>query len=59
MKTRKSVSKRIRVTKNGKIQRRAMTLGHSRGNKSQRQMHRKRVERGLATMAKEVRRYIH
>ncbi|MFA6365299.1 MAG: 50S ribosomal protein L35 [Candidatus Paceibacterota bacterium] len=47
----KSVSKRIRVTKNGKVMRRAMTLGHSRTNKSSTQLQRKKGMRGLTDSA--------
>lgn len=47
MKTNKSISKRIRITKRGKVQRRAMILGHSRANKSGRQLNRKKLSRGL------------
>ncbi len=57
MKTETRISKRFRVTKRGKVLRRAMTLGHSRGNKSQRQIHRRRKMRGLDNAA-EVKRYI-
>ncbi len=38
----KSVSKRIRITKSGKVLRRAMTLGHSRVNKRTVQIKRKK-----------------
>jgi len=44
---RKSFTKRIRITKQGKVCRRAMTLGHSRANKSGRQLTRKKKMRGL------------
>lgn len=43
----KSISNRIRITKKGKILRRAMALGHSRGNKRKVQMLRKKNARGL------------
>ena len=39
---RKSVTKRIRVTKNGKMMRRKMAQGHCRAKKSGVQLHRKR-----------------
>jgi|GEM_PF-829587 len=52
MKTNKKVSKRIRITKNGKVMRRAMGLGHSKGNKSGTQKGRRKGMRGLATYAK-------
>lgn len=57
-KTRKSVRDRIRVTKRGKVMRRAMALGHSRGNKSSSQMGRKKLSRGLDDGAKIVRKYL-
>ncbi|MFH1193324.1 MAG: hypothetical protein V1656_03380 [Candidatus Jorgensenbacteria bacterium] len=44
---RNSFTKRIRITKQGKVLRRAMTLGHSRGNKSGTQLIRKKKMRGL------------
>ena len=43
----KSIKKRIRVTSTGKLQRRAMSLGHSRTNKNSRQMKRKKLSRGI------------
>ncbi len=43
----KSASKRIRVTKNGKVMRRAGTLGHSRANKNHTAMGRKKRARSL------------
>ncbi|MEK7630011.1 MAG: hypothetical protein AAB432_01330 [Patescibacteria group bacterium] len=43
----KSVTKRIKISKNGKILRRAMSLGHSRGNKTSNQMYRKKNGRTL------------
>ena len=43
----KMVTKRIKLTKNGKIKRRAMGLGHSRANKSRVQILRKRKKRDL------------
>lgn len=57
-KTRKSVRDRIRVTKRGKVMRRAMALGHSRGNKSSKQMRRKSLSRGLDDGAKIIRKYL-
>ncbi|MBI2013485.1 MAG: 50S ribosomal protein L35 [Candidatus Colwellbacteria bacterium] len=42
MKTRKSVSKRIRITKTGKILRRKMAQGHFRASKSGKQIRDKR-----------------
>ena len=43
----KSIVKRIKLSKSGKVRRRAMTLGHSRGNKTHTQMQRKARYRGL------------
>jgi len=57
-KTRKSVRDRVRVTKRGKVLRRAMALGHSRGNKSSTQMGRKKRARGLDDAAKIVKKYM-
>ena len=51
---RKSVSKRIRVTKNGKMMRRKMAQGHCRAKKSGKQLHRKRVPMALAGMDAKV-----
>jgi ribosomal protein L35 len=45
-----SVTSRVRVTKTGKIMRRAMALGHSRSNKTPLQMMRKKRSRGLSGM---------
>ncbi|MEK7626694.1 MAG: hypothetical protein AAB399_00815 [Patescibacteria group bacterium] len=53
----KSVSKRIKVKKSGKILRRSTTLGHSRANKSTSQMKRKKNERQLAITSKKIKRY--
>lgn len=47
MKTKKSVTKRIRITKKGKVTRRAMALGHSRSSKSGTQLGRKKKNRDL------------
>jgi len=52
MKNKKSISKRIKITKNGKVTRRAMGLGHSKGNKSNTQKTRRKSKRGLATYGK-------
>ncbi len=46
-KSKKSILKRIRITKTGKVVRRAMGLGHSRANKSSTQMGRKANNRTL------------
>ncbi|MBI2278801.1 MAG: 50S ribosomal protein L35 [Candidatus Brennerbacteria bacterium] len=57
MKTRKSVRNRIKITKRGKVMRRAMALSHSRGNKSATQLQRKKRARGLDDGAKIVKKY--
>ncbi|RJQ27774.1 50S ribosomal protein L35 [Candidatus Parcubacteria bacterium] len=57
-KTKKSVTKRIRVTKNGKVARRPMALGHSRSNKSGTQMGRKKGDRGLSLPMSTIKKYI-
>lgn len=54
----KSITKRIKITKTGKIKRRAMTLGHSRANKSRVQMKRKKRMRGLNISTRTIRRYL-
>ena len=43
----KSVSQRIKISKRGKVIRRAMGLSHSRANKSPRQLRRRRKNRGM------------
>jgi hypothetical protein len=43
----KSISKRIQISRNGKVRRRATALGHSRANKTTLQMQRKKRERSL------------
>lgn len=57
MKTSKSISKRIRITKKGKVMRRAMALGHSRVNKSSSQMKRKKLSRGLINSKELIKKY--
>ena len=57
MKTSKSISKRIRITKKGKVMRRAMALGHSRVNKSSSQMKRKKLSRGLVNSKELIKKY--
>jgi len=53
----KSFSKRIKITKSGKILRRAMALGHNRANKRQVQIKRKKLQRGLAFNTKVLKKY--
>ncbi|MEK7464687.1 MAG: hypothetical protein AAB617_02835 [Patescibacteria group bacterium] len=52
-----SISQRIRVTKNGKVMRRAMGLGHSRASKTSGQMKRKAKSRGLNIPAMTIKKY--
>jgi ribosomal protein L35 len=47
MKTQKSFSKRIRVTKNGKVVRRPMRLDHFKTTKSKKNLRGKRKARSL------------
>ncbi|MEK7086982.1 MAG: hypothetical protein AAB935_01850 [Patescibacteria group bacterium] len=54
----KSISSRIKITKSGKITRRAMSLGHSKGNKRKTQINRKKKIRGLAMTKKTINRYL-
>ncbi len=53
----KSISDRIKITKGGKILRRAMTLGHSRSNKRQAQMLRKKALRILNVPKRTITKY--
>ncbi|MGC9046653.1 MAG: 50S ribosomal protein L35 [Minisyncoccia bacterium] len=50
----KSIAKRIKITKKGKIKRRPPILSHSRSNKKPIQLLRKRKERGLNMKLKVV-----
>ena len=52
---RKNFSKRIKITKNGKIIRRARGLGHSRANKSAQEKGRRRSPRSLGIPTRLVR----
>jgi len=54
----KSVTKRLRITRRGKIIRRAMALGHSKVNKRQIQILRKRKLRGLNLPKKTISKYL-
>ncbi|MBI4033978.1 MAG: hypothetical protein HY378_00305 [Candidatus Brennerbacteria bacterium] len=49
-----SIGNRIKITKTGKIRRRAMGLGHSRANKSRGQILRKKKNRGLNIPKKSI-----
>ncbi|MAF80036.1 50S ribosomal protein L35 [bacterium] len=50
----KSITKRIKITKRGKVKRRPMGLGHSKTNKSSKQLLRKRGNRRLGLSAKVI-----
>ena len=50
----KSISTRIRVTKNGKILRRAMSQGHFLAKKRTVQIKRKKLLRGLDNFGKKI-----
>jgi len=54
----KSITKRIKITRTGKIKRRATALGHSRSNKSSKQMLRKRKSRGLKVKNSVIKKYL-
>jgi len=56
--TRNSFTDRIKITRRGKVRRRAMALGHSRGNKSNVQMNRKKRERNLVITKKVLSKYL-
>lgn len=58
MKTKKSVSTRIKITKSGKVQRRSTSLGHSRANKNSVQLGRRKRLRGLVMRKKTINQYI-
>ncbi len=61
MKTRKSISKRFKFTKNGKVLRRATGLDHLRSRKSKRTKQRQKkwveVPKALARKIKSLRKY--
>jgi len=57
-KTKKSVVKRLTVSRNKKVRRRATSLGHSRANKSGQQLSRKKKNRGLTMLTQTVGKYI-
>lgn len=54
----KSVTKRIQLTKTGKIRRRAVALGHNKNNKTQKQKLRKRKNRDLVMKNKTIKKYL-
>jgi len=51
---RKSISKRIKITKTGKVLRRAMGQCHFRAKKSSSQLKRKKVFRTIQDLAKKI-----
>lgn len=54
----KSISQRIKITKKNKIRRRATTLGHSRSNKSSKQLMRKKKGRSFNESKKMIKKYL-
>ena len=50
----KSITKRIKITKRGKVKRRPMGLGHSKTNKNAKQLLRKQGERHLGLSSKVI-----
>ncbi len=54
MKTRKTVSKRIKVTKTGKIRRRAMGKSHCLAKKNASQIRRKQEMRGIDDVGRKI-----
>ncbi|MCL4399740.1 hypothetical protein M1506_00480 [Patescibacteria group bacterium] len=50
----KSISSRVKITKSGKVVRRAMALGHSRANKRTTQIKRKKGARILEIDVKKI-----
>lgn len=58
-KSNKSISKRIKLKKSGKILRRSMGLGHSRANKNSVQANRRKHERNFEVKSKILRQFIH
>ena len=57
-KTKKSVVKRLKVSRRGVLRRRATALGHARANKRGVQMTRKKRSRGLTLPKKTIQKYI-
>lgn len=58
-KTNKTVAKRIKITKNGKVQRRTMGKSHCLAKKNSNQIRRKQETRGIADVGKKiVRKYL-
>lgn len=57
MKTKKSFSKRFKVTKNGKIVRRTMAIDHFRTRKSKKSLRNKKRNRGVDYPARKLLNY--
>jgi len=55
---RKSITKRIRITKKGKLARRARGLSHTRTNKKTNQLMRRRGGRNLVMSAKNINKFL-
>ncbi len=55
----KAITKRLKITKNKKIKRRALALGHCRSNKRKIQILRKKSLRGLKIKMKKVKNLSH
>ncbi len=51
---RKSVTKRIKFTKRGKVKRQPMGIGHAKSNKSVQQRHRRKGARSLEMSRKAI-----
>lgn len=58
MKTSKSISDRIKITRTGKVQRRSMALGHNRSSKKRGVILNRKKSRGLNISLKTVKKYI-
>lgn len=54
----KSISKRIKITRGGKVKRRAMALCHCRTNKSGTQKNRKKANRGLGINVRKLEKHL-
>jgi len=55
---RKSITSRIKITRSGKIRRRAMGLCHGRSNKSRKELSRKKKMRGLVMKKTKITRHL-
>jgi len=54
MSTKKAVSKRIRVTRTGKVLRRAMSQCHFRSRQSSSTLRRRKLPRGISDLGKKI-----